>query len=283
MSGYERIKRQNNYSPSRNPYRKPPPFTKRCEICFREAENPDYYAWARFEPEWDVDISELTVENGWRQCDRCDAFYVDMMADAYKSLSKENVGEIETMTGQEFEQWVAFTFVLSGWDAKVTQSSGDQGIDVLAQKDNVTVAVQCKLYSKPVGNTSVQEVYAGKAFYESDNAVVVSNAGFTESAVALASKIGVLLLLPSDIFNLDYNLIDELENIESSKQNLNGSQKLKLWRQRQGFSQQTMSKMCGIAQAQLSRYESGTIKSPSFKVLKVFEKITKGEVTTDDW
>ena len=62
---------------------------------------------------------------------------------------------------------------------------------------------QFKRYSNPLGNKAVQEIYAGKAFYNGTHAIVVSNAGFTKSAETLAKKTGVILI--SDI---------ELEKLE---------------------------------------------------------------------
>ena len=47
-------------------------------------------------------------------------------------------------------------------NVEVTQGSGDQGVDILAQKDDVKYAIQCKRHKNPLGNTPVQEVNAGK-------------------------------------------------------------------------------------------------------------------------
>ncbi len=44
---------------------------------------------------------------------------------------------------------------------EVTRGSGDYGVDVLAEKEGVTYAVQCKRYDGPVGVKAVQEAYAG--------------------------------------------------------------------------------------------------------------------------
>ena len=105
--------------------------------------------------------------------------------------------------GHEFEHWVANALTKFGWDAQVTQGSGDQGLDVLAKKDGVTVAVQCKLYSSNVGNKAVQEVIAAKGLFSTDYACVVSNAGYTASAKELAESQKVLLLSHYDLPRFD--------------------------------------------------------------------------------
>ena len=72
--------------------------------------------------------------------------------------------------------------------------TGDQGADLIAEADGCRVIIQCKFYSKPVGNKAVQEAHSALGFHAGDRAVVVSNATFTRSAKQLADSTGVLLL-----------------------------------------------------------------------------------------
>ena len=67
--------------------------------------------------------------------------------------------------------------------------------------DGLVVVLQCKLYSKPVGNAAVQE--AGMAFHKASHAAVVSNAAFTRQARELASASGVVLLHHEQLTDLD--------------------------------------------------------------------------------
>ena len=111
--------------------------------------------------------------------------------------------------GHEFEHWVAKNLNQSGWNAKVTSGSGDQGIDVIATKNGRTIGLQCKLYSSPVGNKAVQEAYAGKAFHQMDAVGVITNTSYTKSARALATDTGVKLLPHHDIPNLYEKMFSE--------------------------------------------------------------------------
>jgi restriction system protein len=76
----------------------------------------------------------------------------------------------------------------------LTKGSGDQGADVIAERDGKRMVVQCKFHSKPIGNKAVQEVVAAKQFVGAEIAVVCSNQSFTPSARHLAAANGVLLL-----------------------------------------------------------------------------------------
>lgn len=101
---------------------------------------------------------------------------------------------IESITALEFEHHCASLLKISGWDAKVTQASGDQGIDIIAKFGALTAVFQCKKYSQPVGNAAVQEVIAGKAFENAHIAAVVSNASYTPAARQLAAAADIHLL-----------------------------------------------------------------------------------------
>lgn len=98
------------------------------------------------------------------------------------------------MTGYDFEKYCARLLSLNGFTSvSVTKDSGDQGIDIIAFKENVKYGIQCKLYSSRVGNSAVQEAYSGKDFYKCQIGAVLTNNEFTDSAKELADSLGVLL------------------------------------------------------------------------------------------
>lgn len=101
---------------------------------------------------------------------------------------------IDCMEGHEFEFWCADALRKLGYRyVEVTPGSGDQGVDVLAQKDGIKYAVQCKRYNSDLGNKPVQEVYAGKAIYHCHVGVVITNQHFTSGAKQLATATDTIL------------------------------------------------------------------------------------------
>ncbi len=100
----------------------------------------------------------------------------------------------DTMEGHQFEYFCADVLKKNGFsNVEVTQGSGDHGIDVLAEKDNITYAVQCKCYSSNIGNAAVQQAHTGKSLYHKDIAVVLTNRYFTAQAKDEAAQLGVKL------------------------------------------------------------------------------------------
>ncbi|MBR4702635.1 MAG: restriction endonuclease [Oscillospiraceae bacterium] len=135
---------------------------------------------------------------------------------------------IDHMEGHAFEYWCADLLKRHGYSRiRVTKGSGDQGVDILAAKAGQEYAIQCKRYENKLSNKPVQEIIAGKSFYDCDYAVVMTNSYFTDGAVALANKTGVKLwdrdaiksMLsdcqnkknPSSVESAQHRLIDEIE------------------------------------------------------------------------
>lgn len=104
-----------------------------------------------------------------------------------------SIEDTDSMTADMFEKLVAALYNKQGYIAKQTQFVGDQGVDVIAEKNQTVVAIQTKCYKDPVGNTAVQEVVAGKALYNATEAIVVTNSTFTSSARRLAEANGVAM------------------------------------------------------------------------------------------
>ncbi len=101
---------------------------------------------------------------------------------------------IDLMEGHDFEYFCAELLKKHGFlEVEVTRGSGDYGIDILAEKEGVTYAIQCKCYTSPVGVKAVQEAYAGRDYYDRMVGAVLTNQYFTSSAVEAAKKLKILL------------------------------------------------------------------------------------------
>ncbi|CAO4140547.1 hypothetical protein GPNCGGLF_LOCUS922 [Methylorubrum aminovorans] len=170
-----------------------------------------------------VDAYGNTIEDGWLRErayfvertvlpiieERGFADYVEPHFDAMEAIVERVAcahalpDEIDTPEdGVAYERYCAERLGEAGWDARPTGASGDQGCDVIAEKAGVRLVVQCKRYTRPVGNAAVQEVAAAALHWSGDMAAVVSNAGFTPAARKLAGTTGVMLLHHDDLSTL---------------------------------------------------------------------------------
>jgi restriction system protein len=103
----------------------------------------------------------------------------------------------------EFEAYCANKLRETGWIVLQTPLSGDQGVDLIAMKDGTRVALQCKFYSSPVGNSAVQQIAAGRVHHHANVGAVITNNRYTEAAISLAASNRIHLLHHSDLAHLD--------------------------------------------------------------------------------
>ena len=114
---------------------------------------------------------------------------------------------MDELEGHEFEYFCADLLKNMGFsEVEVTKGSGDFGVDILAERDGVSYAFQCKCYDKPIGVRAVEEIYAGKDFYDRMVGVVMTNQYFTGPAVEMARKLNILLW---DRDYIDYDIKTE--------------------------------------------------------------------------
>lgn len=107
---------------------------------------------------------------------------------------KYTLKQLDGMEGHRFEYACADILKMNGFkNVKVTQGSGDYGVDIIAYKNGKKYAVQCKRYSHKLDNKPIQEVKAGLAYYNCDIGAVMTNQYFTEPAKELARINGVKL------------------------------------------------------------------------------------------
>lgn len=107
---------------------------------------------------------------------------------------KSDLPDIDEMSGVQFEEFVAAQLRVRGWSVEHTASTGDYGVDLVAQKDGTRMAVQCKRQAKTVGVAAVQQVVSGAAHHRCRRAVVVTNQAFTKAAKQLAATHGCRLV-----------------------------------------------------------------------------------------
>ena len=75
-------------------------------------------------------------------------------------------------TAREFELFCAEELKRGGWRVTLTGASRDQGADMVAERAQERLIVQCKLLGRPVGNYAVQEVVAARSHHQGNRALV---------------------------------------------------------------------------------------------------------------
>jgi len=105
--------------------------------------------------------------------------------------------------GIAFENECKQILISKGWKVEETPKSGDQGIDLIASVEKYRLCIQCKDHKNAIGNKAVQEVTAGKQYWNGTHAILVSQSGYTKSAYKLAAANNVLLVSTLELNNID--------------------------------------------------------------------------------
>ena len=137
------------------------------------------------------------------------AYYVSKKIKAdlkEKNLQKQmlSVGfeQVNNMSPYEFEEWIARLMRINGYNAYATKKSGDYGVDIIAEKDDIRIAIQAKKYKDSVGIEAVQQVASGKIYYQCNEAWVMTTATrFTKAAHQLAVTQGVQLFARDEMIS----------------------------------------------------------------------------------
>ncbi|MFN3650188.1 MAG: restriction endonuclease [Armatimonadota bacterium] len=105
-----------------------------------------------------------------------------------RRLRAIRLAQVDTMSGDEFEDYVALLLQHRGYVVERTGGSGDLGVDLVASRRGERCAVQVKRRSQPVSRRAVSDAVAGADHYECDTALVVTNQTFTRGALELAAS-----------------------------------------------------------------------------------------------
>ncbi len=101
--------------------------------------------------------------------------------------------DIDKMDGGTFEHFCADLLRVNGWtDVQVTPGSGDHGIDITADKDDIKWGFQCKRWNgTKVDAIAIGQTFKGKALYECDMVAVITTSTLTAQAEGEAKQLGI--------------------------------------------------------------------------------------------
>ena len=97
----------------------------------------------------------------------------------------------------DYEHFVAKYFEDLGYSTEVTNSTGDYGVDVFAQKEGEKIAIQAKHYangSRKVNRRMIMELHGAKDLFYCNRAILVTSGNFLPDAIETANKLGMELM-----------------------------------------------------------------------------------------
>ena len=123
----------------------------------------------------------------------------------------------KNLSPQKFEQEVAKLFEKFGYETQVTSYVKDGGVDIILEKDGLTIAVQCKHYKHHVG---VEHVRSFRGILEEyDGGIFVTLNGYTKTVWEENKKFGkeIKLLTAQNLVDLYKKAGEEIVKIQKIK------------------------------------------------------------------
>ena len=103
------------------------------------------------------------------------------------------------LSGLEFEKELGTLCERRGYKVSFTPISGDEGVDLILQKNGKTTVVQCKRHKSPTGPAVVRELFGSMTAFRADNAILACTGGFTKGAKKFADDNSITLVSALDL------------------------------------------------------------------------------------
>ena len=100
----------------------------------------------------------------------------------------KRTGNIDNMTGLEFEEFLAEFFKTCGYIVTKTKTGNDYGADLILERFGERTVVQVKRHKRSIGVKAVQEVTAARNYYGAHKALAIISSIFTKNAKELAKS-----------------------------------------------------------------------------------------------
>jgi HJR/Mrr/RecB family endonuclease len=112
----------------------------------------------------------------------------------------------KSLRGVDFETALGGLYRSMGYWVRHTKGSGDEGIDLILEKEGVRTVVQCKGHTNPVGVGVVRELYGAMMHFGAPSAVLACPAGFTEGVMRFVRGKPIKLVSSKEIIEMVENI-----------------------------------------------------------------------------
>jgi hypothetical protein len=107
-----------------------------------------------------------------------------------------------SLKGVKFEKALERLYSDLGYSVHRTKASYDEGIDLVLQKDNKKIIVQCKGHEKPIGVGAIRDLYGTMMHSGAESAVLACPVGFTEGVRKFAKGKPIELLAAKELVDM---------------------------------------------------------------------------------
>jgi hypothetical protein len=109
------------------------------------------------------------------------------------------------MSGRKFEIEIEKLFKSIGYETTLCNRGGDGGIDIILNKDNDTIAVQCKAHKNKISPHVARDLYGTMIHNNIKKGMIVATNGFTKGTIDFSNDHNIDLMSLPQIMTLVNN------------------------------------------------------------------------------
>jgi hypothetical protein len=117
----------------------------------------------------------------------------------------------KSLRGIAFETSLGKLYSSMGYSVRQTKGSGDEGIDLVLEKDGTKTVVQCKGHQKPVGVGVVRDLYGAMMHFGAERAILACPAGFTQGVVRFVADKPIHLVSARELIEMGGTICQEAQ------------------------------------------------------------------------
>lgn len=110
----------------------------------------------------------------------------------------------QRLSGRQFEIELAKLYQNLGYNTTICRQGGDEGIDIVLEKDGKKIAVQCKAHKKPISPSVARDLAGTMIHHGFEYGIIASTNRFTEGTIKFCKYKNIELISIKEILKL-YN------------------------------------------------------------------------------
>ncbi len=107
-----------------------------------------------------------------------------------------------SLSGLQFEDEIANLYRKQGYDAQKTRITGDGGVDIILNKDNKRIIVQCKAHNKKISIGVARELVASMQDFNADEGIIACLEGATKPVLDYIKNKNIVVISLSEIMQM---------------------------------------------------------------------------------
>lgn len=148
--------------------------------------------WLRLQPDWKLFKEYTDAKKTYKQ-------QLGIWAKEQEIWARKQEIWWQSLDGRSFERELGKRFEQAGYVVRHTGGAGDEGVDLVLEKEGKTVIVQCKAHQAVIGPATVRDLYGAMTHRRDQEAWLISTHGFSEGARAFADGKPIRLISIGEI------------------------------------------------------------------------------------